>query len=168
MRQPSISIGRLKRLGFVVGVVLVLLSVAGRFGRASALGTAASSSPGMTIYSVANPNSSPLNVEHCFSDSAGFEYSFWSQIPAKSNATYHVSTMSQIPSPFNGTVTLYADAPFTAQIVGYDNVTPTATSTATPIPTPSPTITPTPRPTPRVGNGPGPYQVWIPYVRGGK
>jgi hypothetical protein len=95
-----------------------------------------------------------LNVEAVFTNTTGFNYTFWSQVSANSTSTYHTSTMPQIPSPFTGTLTLYADNPFTAAVTGYDypgSVTPTptgATSTPTASATTLATATTTASPTP--------------------
>jgi len=83
-------------------------------------GPGVANSNSMTIYTVTNPNSFVLTVNHNFTNSSGFQYSFSSQIPANRTVTYHVSNIPQIPTPFQGAVTLSASSPFTAQIVGYD------------------------------------------------
>jgi hypothetical protein len=74
----------------------------------------------MTIYAVTNPNAVPLRVHHLITGPAGFRYAFDSTIPPRSTAEYHLRDMDRVPHPFAGTVTLTADKPFTAQIVGYD------------------------------------------------
>src|SRR5579875_2061057 len=97
----------------------------------------------MSIYAVTNPNTTTLNLQHVISDASGFAYTFTSQIPAGATVEYHVRDIPQVPSPFQGSVTLYGDQPFTAQIVGYDYPGPTITATATRISTPTVTATPT-------------------------
>jgi hypothetical protein len=74
----------------------------------------------MTVYTVTNLSGAVLNVEHVFANDSGFSYSFWSQVPAGGSATYHVRDISQVPRSFQGTLNLYADQPFSVQIVGYD------------------------------------------------
>ena len=108
--------------------IIALLAIVGVFVGSSRSGrafadTSASLTPGpgaMTIYSVTNPNSTPVNVQHVISDGSGFNYSFWSQVPAGGTAVYHLESIPQIPSPFQGTLNLYGNQPFAAQIVGYD------------------------------------------------
>ena len=108
----------------------------------------------MTVYTVTNPNSFSLNVEQVITNTMGFNATFWTQIPANSSVTYHLRDISQVPDPFQGTLSLYASQPFTAQVTGYDILSPTATPTATPT----------------VGAGvqaPGSalnQRIWVPYV----
>jgi hypothetical protein len=126
---------------------LLLLAVVAALARGSGVAdaapvTLATPGPGaVTVYSVTNPNATALNVQHVFSNASGLSYSFWSQVPAGATATVDLSAIPQVPSPFNGTVTLYADQPFTARVTGYDD--PTPTSTAGP-PTATSTVTSTP------------------------
>lgn len=104
----------------------------------------------MTIYAVTNSNTTTLNLQHTVTDGSGFQYTFASQIPPQTTVQYHVRDIPQIPSPFQGSVSLRGDVPFTAQIVGYDYPA-TGTPTVTAIPTKTPTKTPTPGTTPSVG-----------------
>jgi len=116
--QPSVA--KLLAVALLSGVVILTSTWSAR--PALAL-TAAAPTPGpgaMTVYSITNPNSVTLSVQQVVSDSNGFNYTFWSQIPAGSAVTYHIRDIPQIPSPFQGTLMLYASQPFTAQIVGYD------------------------------------------------
>ncbi|HEX5414446.1 MAG TPA: hypothetical protein VFZ25_02195 [Chloroflexota bacterium] len=75
---------------------------------------------GMTVYSVANPGQEPLRVEHVITNASGFRYAFWSDVPPRGTGVYHLRDMTPVPHPFQGTLTLYANQPFTAQLVGYD------------------------------------------------
>ena len=108
----------------------------------------------MTVYTVTNPNSFALNVEQVITNTVGFNDTFWTQIPPNASVTYHLRDNSQVSDPFQGTLSLYADHPFTAQVTGYDNLPPTGT--------PSPTAT--------VGagvqvpTGSMSARVWIPYA----
>lgn len=121
----GLSFGRLaSRLGVVAGATLIAFVIVVQVQPVHAFGRPAASGAGMTIYAVTNPNSTTINVEHVFSNSSGFQYTFWSPVPPNTTTTYRVATMPQIPAPFNGTVTLYADAPFTARVTGYDNLNP--------------------------------------------
>ncbi len=82
----------------------------------------------MTVYRVANSNSVDLDIQHVIANASGFSYTFRSRVPANSVTTYHLRDIAQVPSPFQGSVTLSADLPFAAEIVGYDYpgaVTPT-------------------------------------------
>ena len=74
----------------------------------------------MTVYAVTNPNAVTLDVEHVITDPSGFRHSFWSRVPPNSTAEYHLRDIVEVPSPFRGSLDLYADRPFTARIVGYD------------------------------------------------
>jgi hypothetical protein len=142
--------GRLAKavlLAFLIAGLAWVASARPPFARATTLAaTAPTPGPGaMTIYAVTNQSTVTLNLQHIFSDSSGFYYSFTSQIPPSSTVEYHVKDMPQVPSPFQGSLTLRGDQSFTAQIVGYDypSVTPTATAStaATVIPTVTPTAT---------------------------
>lgn len=74
----------------------------------------------MTVYAVTNPQAVDLTVEHVISDASGFTHRFWSQVPAGGTVEYHLRDMPEVPSPFDGSVTLSAELPFTAAIVGSD------------------------------------------------
>lgn len=138
--------------GALLGWVLAL-AIALQVGPAQAdPELAAAPSPGaMTVYSVTNSNGTTLSVEHVIMDPSGFNFSFWSQIPPGATVTYHLRDIAQVPSPFQGTMTLYASQPFVAQIVGYDYP---ASTTSTPTSTPAP-------PRPNTGLQ---ARVWIPFV----
>lgn len=126
-------------IGVVTGIAVALF--VSRAGTIPTLAQVGSGASGMTVYRVTNPNAVPLDVEHVISDSNGFRYSFWGQIPAGQAVDYRLRDMPQVPSPFQGAVTLSANLPFTAQIVGAD---PAATpGTATPSPSPTPALTAT-------------------------
>lgn len=130
---------------------------------------ALSATPGpgaMSVYTITNPNAAPLNVQEGFTNSSGFSYTAWIQVSAQSSATIHVRDISQIPSPFIGQVSLHGDAPFTAQITGYD-YPPTPTSTPPPS-TRTPGATSTPlqsTPTPGAGATPSPTATAAPLIR---
>ena len=114
------------RWGFVIalaGLVLIIVGLAPGHPTVARAATLALPTPGpgaMSIYTVSNSSSAVLNVEHVFTDNSGFTYSFWDQIGPGATTTYHVSNMAQIPEPFNGTLNLYGNQPFSSQIVGYD------------------------------------------------
>jgi hypothetical protein len=74
----------------------------------------------MTVYTVTNPQAVDLTVEHVISDASGFQHRFWSQVPAGGTVDYHLRDMPEVPSPFDGSVTLAAELPFTATIAGGD------------------------------------------------
>ncbi|MBX6771944.1 MAG: hypothetical protein IRY83_09480, partial [Chloroflexi bacterium] len=147
-------------LALLIAGFVFVASTRPHFARATTLAaTAPTPGPGaMTIYAVTNQSTVTLNLQHIFSDSSGFYYSFTSQIPPSSTVEYHVKDMPQVPSPFQGSLTLRGDQNFTAQIVGYDypSVTPTATAstvatvtpTATTVASTTPTRTSTPLPSP--------------------
>lgn len=132
--------------GRVVALLfLVALGVATVAGRSQPAPVAAAASiaasvptpgPGaMTVYNISNANATTLNVQNVISNSSGFSYTFWNQVPANSSVVVHVRDIAQVPSPFNGQVQLYADQPFTAQITGYDYPSgPAATATPLGIP----------------------------------
>lgn len=120
MRGGLPSRAKLLVVALLLGAAILASS---RSARPALALTAAAPTPGpgaMTVYSITNPNSATLNVQQVISDSNGFSYTLWSDIPAGSTITYHLRDIPQIPSPFQGTLTLYASQPFTAQIVGYD------------------------------------------------
>ena len=81
-------------------------------------------SPGgpMTVYIVINPNDVPLNVQNVIAGPGTFNYSFWQTIPPYGSAINHLRDIPQIPTPFQGTLRVYANRPFSAKIVGFDNV----------------------------------------------
>ncbi len=126
---------------------IALLSGMGRGAAADRPPAVPTPGPGaQTIYSVTNPYTFTLTVQHVFTTTLGFRYSFWDDVPPLATSTYHVSAMPQIPSPFRGAVTLYASLPFLTQIVGYDypSTTPTVCpSSCTPTRTATPALTPT-------------------------
>src|SRR5262245_54108043 len=106
----------------VVVAGLGLIWYGGQSDLASALPIGASTpGPGaMTVYAVTNPNTVAINVEHVFAGASGFQYVFWTRILPNSTATYHVRDLPQVRSPFQGTLSLYADMSFSAQVTGYD------------------------------------------------
>lgn len=118
------DIGQIRRKEMFLVLLILATLIVGHsdVGRVRAFPQAGSTpGPGaMTVYTVSNPNSSTLGVTHVFSNSSGFSYTFWSQVPGHSTATYHLSSIPQVPSPFTGSVVLSASLPFTAWIVGYD------------------------------------------------
>ncbi len=120
MRGGQPNIAKVLAVAFILGVVILASTWSARPALALTAGAPTPGPGAMTVYSIANPNSVTLNVQQVVSDSNGFNYTFWSQIPAGSTVTYHLRDIPQIPSPFQGTLTLYASQPFTAQIVGYD------------------------------------------------
>lgn len=145
-------------LGLLIGLLVcgVVAFLTAQTSTASAAGSPTGTpGPGaMTEYTVTNPNSFTLNVEHVITNTVGFNDTFWTQIPPNSSVTYDLRDMTQVPDPFQGTLTLYADHPFTAQVTGYDYLPSTGT------PSPTPTVgagiqAPTGNPTP---------QIWIPFV----
>jgi hypothetical protein len=119
-----VDIGQIRYKATLVVLVVLATLLAGRgdVGRVRAFPLAGPTpGPGaMTVYAVSNPNSSALGVIHVFSNSSGFSYTLLSEVPGRSTATYHVSRIPQVPSPFTGSVFLFAGLPFTARIVGYD------------------------------------------------
>lgn len=130
------------RQRFVVVAVAILVALLLLNGRAPAAHSlqaaplavgAATPLPGsMTIYTVSNPNTTTINVENVISNSDGFRYTFWSQVPPNGAIVLHLRDIAQIPTPFNGQIQLFADQPFTAQVTGFDYPTST-TPTATPL-----------------------------------
>lgn len=88
-------------------------------------------SPGaMTIYRVTNPNAVPLDSQHTFVNAQATPvYAFNSSVPANSGTDYHVRDISQVVSPFNGSVIITSTMPFGAEVIDYDYP-----------PTPTPTI----------------------------
>ena len=133
--------GIMKTFSFIV--VLFLLGVG--IGSSTQMQAAISTpSPGaMTVYQVSNPNASALLTTHTFINAISTPvYVMNSTVPAVSTAVYHVRDMPQIVSPFNGSVRIEADMPFSAEVVDYDyppTSTPTPTRTATPTATATPT-----------------------------
>jgi hypothetical protein len=105
-----------------------------------------------SIYTITNPNIGAILVRHVFTQTGdGTTFAFTAAVAGSTTVTYHVIDMPEIPSPWNGTVTLECDQPFTAEIIGFDYpATPTATPTVTALPTvpPTPTMTPNPTATP--------------------
>lgn len=80
-----------------------------------------SARPGaMTVYAVTNNNPVDLDVEHVITSPSGFKHSFWSRVPAGKTVRFHLKDIPEIPSPFEGSLTLNADKPISAEIVGYD------------------------------------------------
>ena len=98
--------------------------------RAAPLAIPTPQAGGMTIYAISNSTPTSLTIVHSFSDSLAFNYTFTTTIPAGQTVQYHVRDIPGIPSPFRGTVTLSANGPFTAQVVGYDYPSKTPTATA--------------------------------------
>lgn len=149
------------RLCGVVGIVILVLTLGfleGERAQPVHAATFATLTPGpgaMSIYEVTNPNANTLTVQQTFNGPNGFTYSLWSQVPPNSSRTIHVSNIPQIPSPFNGTVQITADGPFTAQIIGYDY--PPSSVTATP--TTTVRLTTTATPTATVGGASAPREV---------
>ena len=88
---------------------------------ASTASATANTTGPMTVYMVINPNDAPLNVQHVIAGPGSFSFSFWTTIPPHASATYHLRDIPQIPSPFQGTLRVYGNRPFSAQLVGYDN-----------------------------------------------
>ena len=128
-------------LAFSTNIILPFVSAA-----------APTPSPGaMTIYQVSNPNASELETTHTFINALSTPvYTMNQSVPAVSTAVYHVRDIPQVVSPFNGSVRIEADMPFSAEVVDYDyppTNTPTNTPTRTPTVTPTLTRTPTPTPT---------------------
>src|SRR5437868_2026628 len=84
------------RRGGLVTACLVAMTVVLASGRDAGLAlaqpaAAPTPAPGaMTIFGVTNPTASTANVLHAFSDTNGFSYSYWSQVPAQSSETVHV------------------------------------------------------------------------------
>ncbi|HEX5414447.1 MAG TPA: hypothetical protein VFZ25_02200 [Chloroflexota bacterium] len=110
-------------LPFIALVMVVVFATSANGAPPAVVATSpapASGSVAMTVYAITNPNQTPLNVQQVFADSSGFNYTFSSTIPSGGTTTYHVRDIPQIPSPFQGTLTIYASQTFTAQIVGYD------------------------------------------------
>ena len=145
-----------KILAFFLALAIMFV-IAGNDDPVSAAPLAAPTpNPGaMTVYSVSNANSVDINVQNVFTDTSGFNFSFWGSVPANSTVVYHVSQMPQVPSPFNGSLNLFSNQPFTAEVVSYDypgsptaTATTTSTATSTPTLTNGTTATPTPSATP--------------------
>jgi hypothetical protein len=160
-RRRVVQLTRLSQWGLGGAAVLLALLIGVLCLRPVPAGAASMLTPtpgpqAMTVYAITNPGSVTLSVEQVFTETAGFNYSYWSQVPANSTVTYHVSQVAQIPSNFNGTVTLYAASPFTAQITGYDYP-------GTPTPTPGPGVSPTPSPS--ATRVPGSHQVFLPIAQ---
>ncbi len=130
---------------FGLAIVIALLFMRSSTPASAAPLAAPTPGPGaMTDYTVTNSNSVTITVENVFTNTTGFSYVFWSTIPANSTANFYLSQISQIPSPFTGTLNLYSNQPFTAQVTGYDYPgSPTVTPTATPTSNASPTATAT-------------------------
>jgi hypothetical protein len=155
-------------LVFVLGVQLMTVRSA-----ESAIPTP--TGPGAaTIYQVVNLDDGPITVTHEIRSSTGtLTYYFTDTLSVGQSVQYHVYTMDQVPTPFEGNLTLTVDTynlnpPFSADVVGYDyapSVTPTATNTPTATPTvtktPTPTSTPSPTPT-KV-----PFVINLPIVKDG-
>ncbi|MHB1131374.1 MAG: hypothetical protein ACYC4L_03200 [Chloroflexota bacterium] len=74
----------------------------------------------MTVYSVTNPNSAALDVLHVITDPVGFRHTFSARVPPGATVEFHLRDVVAVPSPFNGTLTLHADKPFTAAVIAYD------------------------------------------------
>lgn len=74
----------------------------------------------MTVYAVTNPNTVALTVRHILVGREGTVYVFSQQIPAMETFIYHLRDMPQVPSPFQGSLTLESNLPFRAWIVGFD------------------------------------------------
>jgi hypothetical protein len=133
-------------VGILVGLVVVGLASVATPAFGGVLAAPTPSAGAMTIYSVTNPNATDLLVEHVFTNTAGFYHSFTSTVLAGRTAEYHVRDVAAIPSPFEGSLTLNADQPFTAEVVGYDypgGPSPTATATSAGPPTATATRTAT-------------------------
>ncbi len=185
MRRGWVPAGLAATIVAIIGAIgLVFVAHADTPSSTTVIGptSTAVSTPGpgaQTIYTVTNSNPLTLYVQHTFSDSNGFFFTFQSQIAPGSVGTYHLSAMPQIPSPFQGSMVLYGNSPFTAQIVGYDyasTVTPTrrpsstrtpiSTATRTPSATPTTTGTRAPTGTPTATNTqtPTPTGTVTPFV----
>jgi len=99
----------------------------------------------MTVYAVTHSNPAPLHTTHTFYREGSPEpvWGFASTVPANGTSRYYTLWFTQLVSPFVGSVTIDADAPFTAEVVGFEYVrtpTPAATPTRTPTPTPVATM----------------------------
>jgi hypothetical protein len=74
----------------------------------------------MTVYAITNPNNVAITVSHVVTDAAGFYYTFSSNIPPSSTVEFHLRDIAAVPSPFDGSMTLSSDQPFTAAVTGFD------------------------------------------------
>ena len=170
---------RILGLTLLTAVLLAVSQIAGGTPAAAATWLpAAAPTPGpgaMSIYTVTNGNASPVSIQHSFVNKSGVTiYAFTSSVPAQATSEYHVRDITQVPSPFDGSVTLSGSLQFTAQVVGYDypsagpTPTATATSTATRTNTPAPASTATPTRTSTPGPASTPTMTPTPTTLGGK
>lgn len=74
----------------------------------------------MSIYEIENPNSTPLTVTANITNGLGVDYYETQIVNSCSINTFNLRDISGVPSPFAGAMTLKADSPFSATVVGYD------------------------------------------------
>ncbi|MCL5784240.1 MAG: cohesin domain-containing protein [Patescibacteria group bacterium] len=74
----------------------------------------------MTVYQVENANPTNLLVTSIITDTVSFKTVITNTIPACSTSQIHLRDINQVSSPFNGAMTVSADQPMNARIVGYD------------------------------------------------
>jgi hypothetical protein len=159
-----------------IGLAVVVALVVGFLTAGTATNAAPLMAPtplpgAITVYRVTNPGLVAVEVTHTIRDQAdSLVYQFTDSV-APGAWDYHVAGWEQVPSPFEGSVTLDADSPFTAEVVDYDyppTATPTATftltPTSTPTETPTLTVTVTPSQTPTATPIPH-WQVVLPLIR---
>jgi hypothetical protein len=71
-----------------------------------------------TVYTITNPNSTPLNVEQIFTSTTGRTYVYWSSVPPHGKVVVNLRDVKVVPNGFQGKVLLYANQPFTATVSG--------------------------------------------------
>lgn len=69
-----------------------------------------------SVYTIANANPAPLNVEAVYA-SASYSATTWLTVPPSASVVVRLADVAAVPKGFRGQVHLYAERPFRAQLI---------------------------------------------------